>query len=86
MTEEIDPEDIVDPATLAVLDAATKFAKSLVDDKCVRCVDFTKALAHTKCICEPMMELIVARAPTGSEREGIIAAWMTIQKVNREGK
>jgi len=86
MTDEIDPEDIVDPATLAALTEATKFAKSLIDEKCVRCVDFTKALAHTKCICEPMMELITAHATTGIECDGIIAAWMTIQKTNREGK
>jgi hypothetical protein len=86
MTQETDPLDIVDPATLAEIEAAKKFAKSLIDEKCVRCVDFTKALAHTKCICEPMMELITASATRGMQADGIVAAWMTLQKVSREGK
>jgi hypothetical protein len=86
MTEGIDPFDVIDPATLAEIESAKQFAKSLIDEKCVRCVDFSKALAHTKCICEPMMELIAAHITYKGEKECIVAAWTTIQKVSREGK
>jgi hypothetical protein len=86
MTEGIDPFDVIDPATLAEIESAKQFAKSLIDEKCVRCVDFSKALAHTNCICEPMMELITAHLTYKGEQECIVAAWMTLQKVSREGK
>jgi hypothetical protein len=80
-------EDEFDEARhLAELEAADKFAKELIDQKCIRCSEFEKALAHTICICIPIRELITAHISTKGEQDCIVAAWMTRQKVNREGK
>jgi hypothetical protein len=81
--ESDEPLVVIDEVEQA---AARKFAESLIEEKCKHCVDFAKALAHTKCICDPILELIVAHKTTKGECDSIIAAWMTIQKVNREGK
>lgn len=81
----INDEDIT-PEERAMIAEADKFAESIINEKCKRCIDFEKALVLTKCICDPINELIAEHISSKREQNCIVAAWMTRQKVNREGK
>jgi hypothetical protein len=65
---------------------AAIFAEGIIDDHCIGCPEFKKALNKGNCICERVSLLIIAIARPDATELDMVAAWMTMQKASRETK
>jgi hypothetical protein len=65
---------------------AAIFAEGIIDDHCISCPEFKKALNNGNCICEKVSTLIIAIARPDVMELDMVAAWMTMQKASREKK
>jgi hypothetical protein len=65
---------------------AAIYAEGIIDDHCISCTEFGKALNKGGCFCDKISNLIIeiSKPEEGLFELDVVAAWMSMQKASRE--